>query len=111
MEAAQEVAERRVVRDEDQRLGGLRRRTNEGNAPRLASRHLHDESDHGGGSENVPPLGILRRDMLHRLEQDADSHPVVEPKPRRLEEPLHNVVVMGTTTELIFTSLFSMRTP
>src|SRR5205085_3565019 len=105
------AAEGRVVRDEDQRLVGLRRGGNERKCQSHATCNLNDESNHGGGSKNVPPFGILRRDMLHRLEQHADSHPVIEPKPGGGEEPLHSVSVIGTTTELIFTFPFSMRTP
>ena len=68
MESAQKATEGRVVRDEDQSLVGLRRRRNERKCQSHAAHHLHDESDDRGCSKNVPPFGILRRDMLHRLE-------------------------------------------
>ena len=110
MEPAQKATERRVISDEDQRLVGLRRRRNKRKCQNHAARHLHDERNHGGGSKNVPPFGVLRRDVLHRLEQHADPNPIIEPKPDRPENPLHNVVTMGTTTDFIFTSPFSTRT-
>src|SRR6202040_3548501 len=69
MESAQKATEGRVVRDEDKRLVGLRRRRDKRKRQRYAARYLHDESNQGRGSENVPPFGVLRRDVLHRLEQ------------------------------------------
>jgi len=55
MEPAQKATERRVVRDEDQRLVGLRRRRiKENAAPRRLP--LHDESNQGGGSKTYHHL-------------------------------------------------------
>src|SRR5436305_13617249 len=110
MESAQKATEGRVVRDEDKRLVGLRRGRNKRKCQRDAARHLHDKCNESRGSENVPPFGILRRDVLHRLQQEAEPNRVIEPNPDRLEQLLHDVVVMGTTTGFIFSSPFSTRT-
>src|ERR1700676_2260168 len=110
MESAQKATEGRVVRDEDKRLVGLRRRRDKRKRQRYAARYLHDESNQGRGSKNVPPFGVLRRDVLHRLGEDADPDAILQPPPDRSEKLLHKVVEIGTTTGFIFTSLFSTRT-
>ena len=46
MQAAQETAKRRVVRDEDQRVVGLRRGRDVRKRQRHAGDHLHDEGHH-----------------------------------------------------------------
>ena len=67
VEPTQKTTKRRAVGDEDKRLVGLRRGRNKGECQRHAARHLYDECNQGGGSENVPPFCILWGNMLHRL--------------------------------------------
>src|SRR2546428_119804 len=71
---------------------------------------LHDKRNKRGAAKDVPPFRILRRDMLHRREQDADPEPIVEPLPDYLEYLDHSVVEIGTIACLICTSPFSTRT-
>ena len=110
METAQEAAKGRVVCDELQRFVGLRRGRNERKGQSDAGGHLHNETNQRGSSKNVPPLRVVRRDVLHRLEQHADPDAIIEPAPDAGEEAPHKVVEIGTMTELIFTSPFSTRT-
>src|SRR5438105_993701 len=56
------------------------------------------------------PGRILRRNMLHRREQDADPEPIVEPIPDYFEYLDHSVVEIGTITCFICTWPFATRT-
>src|SRR5215469_10665116 len=110
MEASQESPERRVVSYEEERVVSLGRRGNKRESESDTSCYLHNESNQGGASKNVPPFGIMRSEMPHRLKQHADPNAIIEPKPDGSEELAHSVVEIGTTTDFICTSPFSTRT-
>ncbi len=111
MQAAQEVAERRVVGDEHERLVGLRGGGDVGESQRHAGDHLDDERHHRRAAEDVPPARVARHEMLRgRADEIDDAQPVVDPLPGSDQEPLHRVVVIGIGPALICTWPFATRT-
>ena len=82
VQAAQEAAERRVVRDEEERVVGLRRRGDVRERERDAAHDLDDEREQRRAAEHVPPARAARDGVRQdRAEQRRDADAIVDRRP------------------------------
>jgi hypothetical protein len=82
MQAAEEMPEGSLVTDKDQGVVGLRRRGDVRETESDSSDYLDDESERGGASEDIPPAGVARNQMIHRRSDEiGNPEAVIEPPP------------------------------
>ena len=80
VERAQHPAKRNLFVDVHEAFVGLRRAGRVDRGQHNAARDLNREEHHGRAAEHIPPLGVARHAMEHRLaEHPQDAGAVIEP--------------------------------